>query len=101
MLRQGRTVTLKLEYRCCVGSPGWSATDPLVMPDVVGQSLDVALQNVAAATGFYGVSVPATSATLQPLLSVYRVAKQWPEPGFDLRHQTNGFRLPHLTVAPA
>jgi hypothetical protein len=69
------------------------------MPNVVGQRLDVALHSVNDATGFYDVSVPATTGARQPLLTVYRVMKQWPQPGFDLRHQTNGFRLPHLTVA--
>lgn len=99
MLMQGNVVTLKLEYRCCIGSPGWSTTRALLMPSVVGQSLNVALRRVRRATGFYAVSVPPATATLHPLLATYKVTAQWPRPGFDLRHQTGGFRLPELTVA--
>jgi hypothetical protein len=99
MLGQGNAVALKLEYRCCIGSPGWSTTRALLMPSVVGQPLNVALRQVTNSTGFYEVSVPPTAATLRPLLATYRVTQQWPQPGFDLRHQTSGFRLPQLTVA--
>jgi hypothetical protein len=69
------------------------------MPDVVGQPLDIALREVTDATGFYDVSIPGATGARQPLLTIYRVTKQWPQPGFDLRHQSNGFRLPQLTVA--
>ena len=102
MLMQGGAVALKLEGRCCIGSPGWSKTRPLLMPGVVGKPLDVALREVKNATGFFDVSLPQTHAALKPLLSTYRVTKQWPQPGFDLRHQADGvFRLPQLTVALA
>jgi beta-lactam-binding protein with PASTA domain len=98
MLLQGRAVVLVLEGRCCIGSPGVSTTQPLIMPDVVGQTLEVAIRHVTDATGFYDVVVPPATATLQPLLANYRVTKQWPQPGFDLRHQTTGFRLPTLSA---
>ena len=98
MLRQGSAVVLDLENRCCIGSPAVSTTQPLIMPNVVGQTLDVALLHVTDATGFYDVVVPPTVASIKPLLATYRVTKQWPQPGFDLRHQKTGFRLPTLSV---
>jgi beta-lactam-binding protein with PASTA domain len=101
MLLQGNAVVLDLEYRCCIGSPGVSTTSALIMPNVVGQPLDVAIQEVTAATGFYDVSIPPAEATRDPLLASYRVTKQWPQPGFDLRQQTDGFRLPALSVSRA
>jgi hypothetical protein len=70
----------------------------LIMPNVIGQPLDVALGSVERATGFYAVSVPPAAAAARPLLALYQVTAQWPRPGFDLRHQTGGFRLPQLTV---
>ena len=99
MLVTGDAVSVKLEGRCCIGSPAVSKTRALLMPNVVGQPLNMALQQVSAATGFYAVSIPSTTATRRPLLATYKVIKQWPRPGFDLRHQKNGFRLPQLTVA--
>lgn len=65
---------------------------------VVCEPLGVAIQQVTGATGFYDVLVPPHTATLRPLLATYRVTKQWPQPGYDLRHQRNGFRLPTLSV---
>jgi hypothetical protein len=96
MLVRGDAVTLKLGDRCCIGSPVVSTTRALLMPRVVGLPLDVALREVASATGFYGVSVPAVKATLQPLLATFTLAKQWPRPG------RQGHRPPYeiVTVVP-
>ena len=100
-LVQGSAVVIDLEYRCCIGSPVVSTAHALIMPNVVGQPLDVAIREVSAETGFYDVSIPPATATGEPLLATYRVTKQWPQPGFDLRQQKDGFRVPALSVSRA
>jgi hypothetical protein len=101
-LARGRTIALGVRSSCCIGSPTAAAGTLLIMPNVVGKPLDVAIRSVSKATGFYVVRVPGVPSTRQPILSIFRVADQRPGPGVDIavRNQL-GFRLPLLLVTKA